>query len=137
MTPLQIIFLQVATVEEKLNAICKTVQQHFKSRENLLITVHDAASATFIDQLLWKTPVESFLPHLISTQPTKEPVVITTVPRNLNQAQILINLCPDCSPILTQFQRVYELWDLTHPAKTAAAEQRYKTYQEAGFDVVR
>jgi DNA polymerase-3 subunit chi len=131
----KLFFLKVEDVESKLGKICSTVKNHFNQRDKILITVPDEASATYVDQLLWRLPPESFIPHVIAAQPINEAVVITTGLRNLNQATILINLCPNPSSILQHFQTVYELMDMTAPIKTTLSQQRYETYKKAGYSI--
>jgi DNA polymerase III subunit chi len=124
-----IIFLSVANNATKLEKICSTVYQHYEQKERVLITVPSQEAALYIDQLLWRSPEESFLPHLITETPSEEPVVITTVLRNLNQAKILLNLCPEASGIASEFSRVYELLDLTHPSKEKLSRERQAAYR--------
>ena len=137
MTPseVKIFFLKVEDNESKLGKICSTVKHHFNQRDRILITASDETAATYIDQLLWRVPPESFIPHTIASQPINEAIVITTGLRNLNRATILINLCPNASPIIHDFQTVYELMDMTAPAKTTLSKQRYKTYEQAGCSI--
>lgn len=137
MTPseVKVVFLKVEDIEGKLGKICSTVKHHFNQRERLLITVPDDASADYLDQLLWRMPPESFIPHLIASQPVNEAVVITTGLRNLNQAAVLINLCQNASPIAHSFQIVYELMDMTAPMKATLSQQRYEAYQKAGRSI--
>lgn len=132
---MNIFFLTVKDTENKLKKICLTVKEHFNRRERILITAPDDASAKYIDQLLWRLPQESFIPHVLSYQPVNEAVVVTTTLHNLNEASILINLCPSCSPILHLFQTTYELFDHTTPGKAALSQQRYDTYLNAGYSV--
>lgn len=130
----QIFFLRVENNETKCNRICATAKLHFNQRERVLITVQDDVAATFLDEILWKNPPESFLPHIIANRSVSEPIVITTQSKNHNNAKILINLSPNCSPILNLFEIIYELWDLTSPAKKLASQDRFEIYQKAGHN---
>lgn len=88
----QIFFINVNDNLSKLRSIYLLCQKHFLLRDNLLIFTQDKIAASFLDELLWKMPQESFLPHTISAISTDEKIVITTISRNLNKAQVLINL---------------------------------------------
>ena len=55
--------------------------------------------------------------------------------RILNQAKILINLCPQPNPIVELFQWVYELHDETHSSKLLQSQQRYDWYRQKGFSL--
>lgn len=135
-TKTAIFFIEVTNVASKLQAICKTVHKHFEKRERVQISVGDAASASYIDQLLWKIPEESFLPHaIIDTPSAATPIAITAVAANLNQATVLINLAAGPSSIIHLFQTAYELLDHTAPTKKELSQKRYATYQAAGYPI--
>lgn len=128
-----IIFLKAPDNASKMAHICMTIQSHFDQGHRVLITVPSMEAAHYVDQLLWRYPEESFLPHVISQKPLKESVLITTEQENLNQATVLFNLCPAASPICAQFTTVYELFDETHLEKLRLSEIRHKAYQAQGF----
>lgn len=130
-----VIFIRVLDNASKTMHICKSIQHHFDQGEKILITVANDEAATYVDLLLWRLPEESFLPHLVSQQPSYEHVVITTVKENLNKATVLLNLCQEASPIGSQFKTIYELYDETHPDKLKLSKQRKQSYQSQGFSV--
>ncbi len=100
-----------------------------------MIIVPSKAASTFLDDFLWKQPNEGFLPHTCSTNPCKDPVVISDESLNLNQAQILINLCPGVSPIADQFSVIYELWDETDSEKKKQSEDKFNAYRIEGNEL--
>jgi DNA polymerase III subunit chi len=128
-------FLKVADNQSKAIRICACVQHHFDKGSSILITVNSLEVAKFVDLLLWRLPEDSFLPHVIAEQISKEMVVITTLQENLNNASILLNLCTKASPIAAQFQTVYELLDETHPEKLLQSQKRIADYSAAGFAI--
>jgi DNA polymerase-3 subunit chi len=128
-------FLDVKTNQDKLTAISRTVQTHYMREEGVLIVVPNAEAAQYFDQLLWKMPLEGFLPHGVSTKECREPVVITTVAQNLNQALVLIHLGSEANTIAHDFQQVYDLYDRTHPAKEKLAQERFNHYKAQGYAV--
>lgn len=130
-----IIFLRVADNSAKTARLCTIVQQHFEHGDRMLITVANDEVAGYVDQLLWRLPEESFLPHQIVRGPSEEKIVITTGKENYNKAKVLLNLCPDASPISSQFQIVYELLDETHPDKLRLSQQRQRDYEAGGYNV--
>lgn len=131
----QINFVHVSNNQIKLAQICAIVQRHFEQGESLLITLPNTEAAQYIDQLLWKMPEESFIPHQIATSPTQEKIVMTTLVTNVNGATILFNLNPGASPIAKEFEIVYELYDETHPTKLELSKQRLEAYQKEGLEV--
>lgn len=125
-----IIFIKVTDTQSKLVRICETVQHHFNEKQSILINAASEEAAIYIDQLLWRFPEESFLPHLYTSSPTKEPIVVTTSLQNLNQAKILFNLGSSISPISTEFEKIYELYDCTHPQKEQMSKEKLAVYQQ-------
>lgn len=126
-------FFRVKEAKSKISVICQKIEEAFKKKKRLLIAVPNDEVAQYIDLLLWRLPEESFIPHVISSQTSKEWITITVQPtQNVNQASQLFNLCPDVNPIYEQFERVYELFDETHPQKTALSQERFSKYQSFG-----
>lgn len=124
----RVIFIPVKDNSSKLNAICQTVQNHFDRKNAVLITVPNNEAAEYVDQLLWRMPEESFLPHQIAVNATKELIAITTIGANINGARILFNLCPQAIPFFQEFEAIYELDDATHPNKAMLSQQRKAFY---------
>lgn len=131
----QVTFKTVHQVKQKLTVICSLVEQHFQRAEKVLLLVPNEAAARYLDQLLWSHPPESFLPHTISSRPIAAAIVISQEAQNLNQAQVLINLCPAISPIAGEFKQVFELFDCTDSAKEELSKKRLEAYQQLGYAV--
>lgn len=131
-----ITFLKVSDNQSKLLRICETIKSHFERGHSILITVGSEEVAQFIDNLLWRIPEESFLPHEKGNKSTKEAILITTTQENLNNASVLFNLCASASQLCAQFDHIYELLDETHEAKLAASQARLTAYKAAGYDTV-
>ena len=123
-----IVFIPVSDNAAKLKAICDIANSQFQAEKTLLIMVPNAQAAAYVDSLLWKSPEESFLPHLITDNRTGERCVITTSQVNVNKAAVVLNLCPEACPIFSEFETVFELWDETHPTKTEQSAQRKAAY---------
>jgi DNA polymerase-3 subunit chi len=133
-----ITFIQVKDNKSKIETICSTIAERYRLGEKVLIYVATEQAACYIDQLLWRSPEESFLPHSILDKPTNERIVITLLTQNLNQAENLFNLSPTVPPFYDQFRAVYELMDETDPAKLQASLQRKKEYElERQTNVIR
>lgn len=128
-----IFFLKVSDNPSKLKRICDLIQQHFMHGNRLLIAVHNAEAAQYIDQLLWRMPEESFLPHVIAQEKSSEQIVITTKNGNLNNAAILLNLCPEIPSMCDFFEKIYDLYDETQPGKLALSQKRQADYQAADY----
>lgn len=130
-----IVFLKVRDNPSKVDRICKTLQQHFEQGCSILVTVPTKEAAEYLDQMLWRVPAESFLPHFRSEESSNDLVVITTTQANVNKATLLFNLCPEASPICKEFTQVYELLDETDPAKLKSSLNRKAAYAAAGYTI--
>lgn len=126
-------FLRVTNNQEKLFVLTKIIQKHFDLNHKVLILCETQEVATYIDQLIWRLPEDSFLPHAIANEASNEAVVITCQKENLNNASILLNLCNEINPAFEAYQTVYELYDETHPVKAESSKQRNAAYQGQGF----
>lgn len=130
-----IIFFHVRENSKKLSKIVEIAQNHFEKGDKLQIIASDQKALEFVNQLLWKVPEESFLPHVISQIPVKDPIVLTKSRENLNQAKYLFNLCP--TPLLFEspYKKIYEFEDQTTQTKEILSKRRYSAYREAGYHI--
>lgn len=129
----RVVFFQVRDAVSKLKRITETAQAHFEKKEPFLIFTEDARSQQFVDELLWKFPEFSFLPHLATDEATSEWVVVTKAKKNINQARVVFNLCP--TPLLIEgpFRMIYEFEDLTSAPKKNLSSIRFDAYKQARF----
>jgi DNA polymerase-3 subunit chi len=109
------------------------VQQDYEQGNKILIFVPNAEAGKFVDTLLWKLPPESFLPHIFASTKSQETVVITSTGENINQASTLINLNSQLHPTFSDFAKIYELYDASHPDKEAMSKKKFALYQEKGM----
>lgn len=128
----RVVFFQIKDNAAKLKRITESAQTHFEKKEPFLILVEDARSQQFVDELLWKFPETSFLPHVVADEPVKDLIVIAKVKKNLNGARVAFNLCP--TPLLIEgpFRIIYEFEDLTSPGKKNFSALRFDAYKQAG-----
>lgn len=135
MSETEVIFLRVKDNGAKRTAICQTIVQQFEEGRRVLVAAPNEKVAKYIDQLLWSYPPESFIPHLMAGSACNVPVVIARGTQNLNKAKVVLNLCPQPSPLSNEVETVYELLDETDPGKKAVALQKQQAYQAQGFQV--
>jgi DNA polymerase III subunit chi len=125
----KVTFHVVKNTAAKLKTISDIVGKAFIAGEKMLIAAPSAEAAAYIDQLLWRMPEESFLPHVIAAKPVPNRIAIAVNPtQNFNQATILLNLAPAASPIAALFAEVHELFDETDPTKAEQSLQRQRQY---------
>lgn len=126
----RVVFFQVSDSSAKLKKIVETARAHFGKNEPFLFFVEDDKALNFVDELLWKLPETSFLPHAASEEPTQERIAITKTKANVNNALYAFNLCP--TPLLIQgFKIIYDFEDLTAPNKKSLSSLRFNAYKQA------
>lgn len=130
-----IYFIEVKDNQTKTRKLCETLQHHYIQGHSILVLAPSDEAARYVDELLWRYPKESFLPHQIIQKPASNKVAITKVQENLNKAQILFNLCPQASPHCEQFETVYEFQDGTTPEKLQQSKERKAFYENKGLKV--
>lgn len=135
MTPfkMRIVLFQVRDAQTKVRRLVETAHLHFERKEHLMIFVEDGKALQYVDELLWKFPETSFLPHLLTDSPTTEWIAISKDKKNLNQARFAFNLCPTPLLIEAPFQTLYDFEDLTSPAKKNFSSLRFDAYKKAHF----
>ena len=133
---IRVIFFQVNNDQEKRHKIVQMAQEYFDKKEPLLIHLPHEKALDYVDLLLWRSPKESFLPHVIKDQPCNDLIVLTTSTENPNQARSIFNLNPKPFNINNlSFHRIYEFEDLASVEKNKSAQTRYKYYKEQGYSV--
>lgn len=131
----RVIFFQVRDAASKFKLLTETAQTHFEKKDPFLIVVEDDKAGLFVDELLWKIPPTSFLPHTFTDIPCQEKIVITKTKQNINQAKIAFNLCS--TPLLIEgpFSLIYEFEDLSSPHKANLASVRFDAYKAARYRI--
>ncbi len=129
----RVVFFQVSENAAKLKKIVEMARYHFGKKEPLLIFVEDEKGGNYVDELLWKFPPSSFLPHSASDESTREFIAITKTKKNVNQAKIAFNLCPTALLLNEPYKIIYEFEDLTAPVKKNLFSLRFDAYKKAGF----
>jgi DNA polymerase III subunit chi len=131
----KVIFFQIKDVKFKLIKIIQTSMNHFEKKENIIIKVQDEASLKFVDELLWKFPKESFLPHVYTDNKCSDFIVITKSKDNLNNSSFMFNLCQDLIDLDPSYKIIYDFDDLTSPAKQKKSKKRFDLFRQLGFTI--
>ncbi len=129
----RVVLFQVRDSKTKLLRLAEIAAAHFEKKEPMVIFAEDEKAVQFVDELLWKTPATSFLPHLATDDLTSELIAITRGKKNINQARIAFNLCP--TPLLIEgpFRMIYDFEDLTSPGRQQLSALRFDAYKQARF----
>jgi DNA polymerase IIIc chi subunit len=62
----RVVLFQIRESKEKLHKLPEQAAFHFERKEPLIILAEDEKAALYVDELLWKAPPTSFLPHTLS-----------------------------------------------------------------------
>lgn len=129
----RVVFFQVRDNSSKIKRIAEMAHSHFEKKEPFLILVEDEKSSIFVDEVLWKLPETSFLPHVATDEPTTDWIAIAKIKKNVNKAHVAFNLCP--TPLLIEgpFKIIYEFEDMTAPNKKNLSSLRFDAYKSAGY----
>ena len=128
----KVIFFQIKKPLDKLLKITKTAYLHFENKKHLLFLASDDKVEKYIDDLLWKEPKFSFLPHVISDTYTSELVAITKKNININNALYIFNLSSD--PFFHFSCRViYEFDDYSDKKRALISKKKFQVYREKGY----
>ena len=129
-----VILFQVKGNGLKIQKIIETAHNHFRKKESLLFFVEDEKALHFLDELLWKIPETSFLPHSISDTPKTDKITITKTKNNRLGSLFAFNLCP--TPLLIPgFKNIYDFEDLSNPFKKNLSEMRFKAYKDSKMSI--
>lgn len=130
--PARVVLFQVRAPNLKISRLAETASAHFGRKEHLLILAEDEKAVHYVDELLWKFPSTSFMPHVASEETTTAFIAITKNRTNVNQAKFAFNLCP--TPLLIEGIRlIYDFEDLTSPLKQQLSAMRFDAYKKAGY----
>lgn len=129
----RIVLFQTRDPKSKLMRLIETATAHFEKKERLLILVEDEKTAQFVDELLWKSPETSFLPHVTTDEPTQELIAVTRQKKNINGAKFAFNLCSTPLMIEGPFRVIYDFEDLTSPNKQHLSSLRFEAYKQARY----
>ena len=124
----KVLCFQIENVLQKLIKIAKIAHYHFLRKEALLILAPGAKAVRYVDELLWKEPLEGFLPHTTACEKCQDLIVITEKDENLNKASFAINLTAGIPK--SQFLTIYDFADID---KKALFEKKAKAYKDLSF----
>lgn len=131
----RVVLFQVSDPRKKVLRLLETARHHFEKKEPFSIFVEDEKALLYVDQLLWSTPEESFLPHTPTDKPIGDLLVITREKKVFNGAKAVFNLCS--TPLLIEgpFRILYDFEDLTTPSRAKLSNLRFEAYKKNGYPI--
>lgn len=124
---------------DRLLKACEVTQKQVEAGRRLVVFTRNAGRLRKFDRLLWQFEATAFVPHVMSDDPlaNRTPVRLEgRAPSSelAREGAWLLNLDTDCPPGGEHFERILEIVS-EHPEDKAAARQRWRTYQETGFEL--
>ncbi len=131
----QIVFLAIQGTQDKLSKLCRLAERHFEKSEPLLFMTANETARDFVDELLWRIPPESFIPHIATDMPRQATIAITSSRQNITEARTLVNLCAEPLFLEGDNLTIYDFEELFSKPRKQASEARYRAYREKGFTI--
>ena len=122
--------------EDPLLLVCELAKRAFASEQPTLILARSREEAEALDEKLWEFDDNAFIPHQIAGDDDDAICAVLIIPPDVatTDRALVINLRDECAPGL--FERVLEVV-AADEAQRLGSRQRWKTYQQAGFEVAK
>lgn len=133
--PTQIVFFSVQDTQDKLAKLCAIAKGHFEKNDPLLVMTADEKARNFVDELMWRVPADSFLPHTASDMPCRDLIAITSSRQNTNQARTIFNLTPEPLFFEELGLTIYEFEEHISEQRRKSSEARYRAYRDRGYSI--
>ena len=123
-------------VDNKLHTLCVLAAKAIAKDVRMMILTPDAESTERVDRALWTQPTIGFVPHCRSQHRLAPvtPVIVDHLSDPVVHEQLLVNLCDDCPPIFSRFERLIEIVS-RDPADRESARNRFRLYRDRGYEI--
>ncbi len=124
---------------DRLLKACEVTRKQVGAGRRLVVYTRNPSRLAKFDRLLWQFEATAFVPHVMSSDPLAEctPVLLEAGEPDAALAAAgawMLNLDTECPPGAERFERILEIVS-NHPEDKAAARQRWRAYQEGGFEL--
>jgi len=124
---------------DRLLTACEVTRKQVAGGRRLLVYTRSSPRLTKFDRLLWQFEATAFIPHVMADDALADvtPVLMASSDPSIQLAAAgvwLLNLDIECPGNAEHFSRILEIVS-EHPEDKAAARQRWRHYQELGFDL--
>jgi len=123
--------------EEKALHLCRIAEEHFLAGARVLVVVDDENRAVTLDRFMWVWDRGSFVPHSLDNGTVDcmdEPVVISTMEHNPNQARVLIMGSPCSDAFIARFDLAFDFAETYDPQLAESARVRFRRYRTLGYN---
>jgi DNA polymerase III subunit chi len=129
--------LATESLNERYQFACKLIEKAYRNGAFAYVLTDSAEQSQIIDDLLWTFRAGSFVPHQIFQGDVPEAENQILIGHNnppLNWQKTLVNVSAQIPEDFQQVERILEILDNSEATK-AWGRQRYKQYQQAGFEI--
>jgi len=124
---------------DRLLKACEVTHKQVAAGRRLVVYTRSQPRLAKFDRLLWQFDATAFVPHVMSGDPlaARTPVLLEAGAPGAALASDgfwLLNLDTECPPGGERFERILEIVS-GHPDDKTAARQRWRRYQETGFEL--
>lgn len=118
-----------------LLSACDLAAKNFRARKRVWVNCNDQTQAEAFDELLWRRPVDAFVPHgLVGEGAGGAPVEIGWEMPSQFGHQVLINLADEFPEFARRYSLAYDFVPADETRKQLA-RVRYKHFRMAGFEL--
>jgi DNA polymerase-3 subunit chi len=123
-------------VEDKLQTLCTLAARALGKKVRMMVLTADAAATEQVDRMLWIQPAIGFLPHcrLSDRLAAATPIIVDHRADPVVHEQLLVNLCEECPPLFSRFERVIEIVSQDERDRELA-RNRYRFYRDRGYEL--
>lgn len=128
-----IIFLEVKSGKEKMELLLQKAKEHFEKRQKLFFLAENENVKKYVDELLWKEPKSSFLPH--ACDDLSSPLVIVDSLILPSMSRYIFNLTKSALSLEEPFRLVYELDDSSSEEKKNIVKEKFHYYSSKKYEI--
>jgi len=123
-------------VDDRLATLCALAAKALVKEVRVMILTPDAQATDRVDRVLWSQPAIGFLPHCRAEHKLAAvtPIIVDHLPDPVVHEQVLVNLCPECPPVFSRFERLIEIVDADE-AERDLARTRFRFYRDRGYEI--
>ncbi len=116
------------------SVLVRIVNKAWERGLRVCLRAADAGHAHYLNELLWRQPIDGFLPHGLwnGSEIEKQPVLIAPVVDDRNGASVIVLAVAERVPEPERFDMVVDFVPGADPNALAASRDRYRHYRDRG-----
>ena len=126
------------SIQKKSDAAMRILticQKAFEKKIFLQIICPQEKTIEYLENLLWQTPADSFLPHALDHEWTREPILLTLKTQIQKPFTHILWLNHVPPPIQLKWIHLYDFDDQSSAQSREKSSARYHFYRESGCKI--